>query len=213
MASTVRGCSASATSPSDSESCPKPLWPFKRVSGRTGSRAWQDARSHSRRGKDPCPPRHLRFAPDKQPGAALLTSLTSHTHSRTHTRRAPLPPRRPPPPRRHSLLALAPAARPSHHASSTPAPSLTTRTRTRRAPSHHDDIPARLGTRQGALWHPRCPTRGAARPSRKYAAGARTASRASGVDSSFCGSCVLAITTGRRAFELAALCKKATLQP
>jgi hypothetical protein len=78
----------------------------------------------------------------------------------------------------HSQPHSHPPCAPPTTTSSTPTPSLTTCTCTctHCAPSHHNNIPARLGTRQGALWHPHCPTHGAARPSRKYAASARTAS-------------------------------------
>jgi hypothetical protein len=136
MASTVRGYGASATSPSDSESCPKSLGSFKRLSERTGGAArWQGARprTHSHRGKDPWLT-HLKLAAAVAPAPAAplppgRPSRPTHTHRAQPSHHHVLPPR---------LGTLAPAAHLSHH-------------------DAHS-----LDTQQGALWHPRCPTRGAA---------------------------------------------------
>jgi hypothetical protein len=193
MASTVRGCGSSFTSSSDSESCPRSLGTNASHKEREGSRtgkvpgpghAFVEARTHVLlEACDTCPAngQELSFS---------CSHLTLCSHSHIRTRRGPFPPANSPrPPLAHSP----PHSHRSAHLPSRRAPA-TTCTRhdahpPRRAPSTthsprdalpHDALPARLGTRQGAVWPPRCPTRGAARHSRGSAAGARQ--RASRVD-------------------------------
>jgi hypothetical protein len=132
------------------------------------------------------PPHSHRSAhlPSRRAPPTTCTPRDAHPPRRApSTTRSPcdvLPPRRAPPTTRtprdaHPLRRAPPATCSLHDAHPPRRAPATTCTRhdahpPRRAPSTthsprdalpHDALPARLGTRQGAVWPPRCPTRGA----------------------------------------------------
>jgi hypothetical protein len=137
MASTVHGCGASVTLPSDLESCPKSLGTNRSLKEREGSRvgkvpgpghAFVEARTHV---LDACDTR-----PANGQELPFSHCFISNACSCIHTRRGPLPPGRSPARLWHTRRRTRTAACLSHHDG-------LPRRLPPATPSHHDALPPR----------------------------------------------------------------------